>query len=153
MANSYTQIQIHIVFAVKYRESLISKEWREELYKYTSAIITSEGHKTLAVGGTDDHIHIFIGYKPSRSLSYLVMVIKRETSEWINKKRFCRKQFRWQEGFGAFSHSSDKIKTVVRYVLNQEEHHAKSPFRDEYLNLLRKNEVDYDERYIFSEPQ
>ena len=151
MSNTYTQIHLQTVFAVKYRDALISTEWRERLFQYMTAIFQSEGHKVLAVGGTNNHVHILFGFRPNKSLSDLMLRVKRETSEWTNQKGLTRFRFQWQEGYGAFSYSKGDVPNIIHYVLNQETHHAKTSFREEYLEMLRKNEVEYDERYIFED--
>ena len=151
MSNTYTQIHIHAVFAVKYRKALLSKDWRDSLFKYMATIINDQGHKTLAIGGTENHVHLLFGFRPTQSLSSLIMVLKRETSEWINREGLTPSVFRWQEGFGAFSYAMSQLPNVIHYILNQEAHHAKTTFRKEYVDILKTNEVDYDERYIFDD--
>lgn len=151
MNNTYTQIHIHTVFAVKYREALIKADWRDNLYKYINTIIKEQGHKPLAIGGTSNHIHILFGFRPSQSLSSLMLRIKRESSEWINLEGFTPCRFQWQNGYGAFSYTKSHVPRVIQYIRNQEAHHAKKSFREEYLNMLRKNDVKFDERYIFDD--
>ena len=151
MSNTYTQIHIQTVFAVKYKEALISPEWSERLYKYMASIINNQGHKTLAIGGVANHVHLLFGFRPTQALSSLMLRVKRETSEWINKERLTNFQFRWQEGYGAFSYSKSHVPGVILYILKQEKHHAKRSFREEYLDMLRKNEVEFDEPYIFED--
>ena len=148
-SNTYSQVHIQTVFAVKNRDALIEASWRERLNQYATAIINEQGHKTLAVGGTANHIHILFGLRPTQSLSSLMLRVKRETSEWINQKHFCAGRFEWQTGYGAFSYSRSQIPEVIAYIMNQERHHAKRSFREEYLDMLRKSEIDFDERYIF----
>ena len=151
MSNTYTQIHIQTVFAVQCREALISPEWNERLYQYIASIVNDQGHKTLAVGGVANHVHLLLGFRPTQSLSSLMMRVKRETSEWINKERLTKFRFQWQEGYGAFSYSKSHVSGVIQYILNQEAHHAKRSFREECLDMLRKNEVEFDERYIFED--
>lgn len=151
MANTYTQLHIHIIFAVKYREGVIQQSWREELYKYIAGIIQAHNHKLIAINGMPDHIHILIGMRPTQSLSELLQDIKGSSSKWINEKKFVRGKFEWQEGYGAFSYGKSQLKTVIEYIENQEEHHKKRTFREEYIAFLEKFEVDYDEKYIFKE--
>ena len=151
MSNTYTQIHIQTVFAVQCREALISPEWNERLYQYIVSIVNDQGHKTLAVGGVANHVQLLFGFRPTQSLSSLMMRVKRETSEWINKERLTKFRFQWQEGYGAFSYSKSHVPDVIRYILNQEAHHAKRSFREEYLDMLRKNEIEFDERYIFED--
>ena len=149
MANTYTQIYIHTVFSVQNRLSLIQKDWQERLYQYIIAIIQNHGHKVLAIGGISDHIHIFFGFIPSQSLSELMQNVKRDSSEWINKEKLVTGKFSWQAGYGAFSYSKSQIANVAKYIQNQEEHHKKKTFIDEYKKILTNFEIEYDERYIF----
>ena len=149
MANTYSQILIHVVFTVKGRANLIDKKWRSELHKYISEIITSKGQKSIIVNGVGDHIHCFIGLKPSMCLSDLIREVKNNSSKFINEKQLVKGKFPWQEGFGAFSYATSEVRKVYNYILNQEEHHKKSNFKKEYLTLLDKYEIDYDDRYLF----
>lgn len=149
--NTFSQIYIQIVFAVKGRASLVSKSWEEELYKFVSGIVTNKGQKLLAINGMPDHIHIFIAMKPTCCLSDLVREIKKASNLYINEKKLCPSKFQWQEGFGAFSYSHSQIDGVVKYIHNQEVHHSKKTFLEEYKKLLDDFEVEYDERYIFKE--
>jgi putative transposase len=149
MANTYTQIYIHVVFCVQDRYCLISKTWKDELFKYITGIIQNNGHKLIAINGMADHLHIFIGMKPSQSLSDLMQDIKGDSSKWINGKGFIRGRFSWQEGFGAFSNSASQIDNVVKYIKNQEIHHMKKKFIDEYKDILKKFNIDFDDRYLF----
>lgn len=149
MAGTFSQIYIQVVFAVKYRESLIDAQWEEELYKYITGIVTNKGQKLLAINGMPDHIHIFIGMKPSCCLSDLVREIKKASTEWIREMKFCPRPFQWQEGFGAFSYSHSSMKNVVNYILNQKQHHKKQTFQAEYLELLEAFEVEFKDEYLF----
>jgi len=149
MPNTYSQILIHVVFCVKGRANLIDKKWRGELHRYISGIITSKGQKSIIVNGVADHIHCFIGIKPSTSLSELIRDIKNNSSKFINEKQLVKGKFQWQEGFGAFSYATSQVKNVYNYILNQEEHHKKTSFKEEYLTLLENYEVDYEEKYLF----
>ena len=151
MPNTYTQIHIHFVFAVKYRDGVIHSSWKDELYKYITGIVQNNKHKLLIINGMPDHVHILIGLRPSQSISDLLQDIKGSSSKWINEKKFIKARFEWQEGYGAFSYSKSQIKTVTEYIENQELHHQKKTFREEYLEILQKFEVDYDEKYIFHE--
>ncbi|WP_396212901.1 IS200/IS605 family transposase [Flavobacterium sp.] len=151
MANTYTQIHLQFVFAVKYRNGLIHASFKEELYKYISGIIKENNHKLLAINGMPDHLHIFIGMRPSQSISDLLQDIKGSSSKWINEKKFLKVKFEWQEGYGAFSYSKSHVNNVIRYIQNQENHHKKESFREEYLKFLKVFEIEYDERYIFNE--
>ena len=149
MANTYTQVHIQAVFAVQNRASLIQKEWKDELYQYITGIIQNHNHKVLAINGMPDHVHIFFGMRPTQSLSALMQDIKEYSSKWINSKGLVRGKFSWQEGYGAFSYSKSHVNKVIKYIKNQEEHHKKRKFTEEYLDLLKKFEVDYNEAYIF----
>jgi putative transposase len=151
MSNTYTQIHIHFVFAVKYRLGLINVEWKEELNKYITEIIQSNKHKLLAINGMPDHIHILIGMRPSQSISDLMKDVKQSSSLWINENKLTSIKFEWQEGYGAFSYSKSQIDNVIKYINNQEEHHKKKTFIEEYLEMLTKFEVEYDEKYIFKD--
>lgn len=148
MPNTYTQIYFHVIFAVRFREALIAPEWKERLYNYIIAIVQNKGHKILAVGGTSNHIHLLIGMKPDESLSSLVLVIKRDSSQWINKAALTSHPFRWQEGFGAFTYHRSLLPTVINYIQNQESHHATKSFRNEVVEILNNEGVEYDERYL-----
>ncbi len=152
MPNTYTQIHIQFVFAVKFRKALIEDYYKQELYQYITGIVQHYGHKMLAINGVADHIHIFIGMRPIQSMSDLMQDVKGNSSKWINEKKFLKVKFEWQEGYGAFSYSKSHVQNVINYVLNQEKHHAKQTFRDEYLAFLKKFDIEYDERYIFKEP-
>jgi REP element-mobilizing transposase RayT len=149
MANTYTQIYIHGVFCVQDRYCLISKIWKDELFKYITGIIQNNGHKLIAINGMADHLHIFIGMKPTQSLSDLMQDIKGDSSKWINGKGFLSGRFSWQEGFGAFSYSSSQIDNVVKYINNQEVHHKSKAFIDEYKDILKKFNINFDDRYLF----
>lgn len=149
MANTYTQIHIHIVFAVQNRECLIINTWKDELYKYITGIIQNHDHKVLAINGMPDHLHILIGMRPTQSISDLMQDIKGDSSKWINQKGFIRGRFKWQEGYGAFSYTKSQVENVVNYIRNQEAHHRKKSFSDEYHDLLERFGVEYDERYVF----
>ncbi|MDQ6813837.1 MAG: IS200/IS605 family transposase [Bacteroidota bacterium] len=151
MPNTYTQIHIQLIFAVKNRTALIQKEWKGELYKYISGIIQQQNHKALAINGVADHVHVLIGMRPIQSLSELMQDIKGSSSKWINEKKFTKQKFEWQEGYGAFSYSKSHLSNVITYIENQEEHHRQVSFLEEYKKFLEKFEVDYDERYIFKE--
>ena len=149
MAGTYSQIYIQVVFAVKGRENLIHKEWRSELHKYIAGIIKGKGQKPIIVNGTSDHIHAFIGLRPSIAISDLVRDIKNNSSNFINDKKLVKGRFSWQAGYGAFSYSHRQIDAVYNYILNQEEHHRKKTFREEYLQFLKEFDVSYEEQYLF----
>ena len=149
MANTYTQIHIQSIFAVQNRRSLILKDWKDELYKYITGIIQNHGHKVLQINGMPDHIHILFGFRPTQSLADLMQMVKQDSSIWITEKGFVKGKFNWQSGYGAFSYSKSQLPRVIRYIQNQEKHHKKITFLEEYEELLRIHEVDYDKRYIF----
>jgi len=149
MANSYSQIYIQIVFAVKGRQNLIKIEHKEELHKYITGIVKGKKQKMLAINCMPDHTHMFISFTPDMKISDLVRDVKSISSGFINEKKFVKGKFNWQHGFGAFSYSHSHIDRVVKYVLNQEEHHKKKTFREEYIGLLEKFNVEYDPKYIF----
>ena len=149
MANTYTQLYTHIVFAVKYRQSLILPSFRDATEKYMTRILQNKKHKLLAIYLMQDHAHILIGQNPNLALSESINVLKTESTNFINENRFIPFKFQWQNGYGAFSVSRGEMSNVIQYIINQPEHHKKLNFRDEYLDLLRKHEMDYDERYVF----
>lgn len=149
MANTYTQFYVHLVFSPKNRECLIKRVWKDELEKYITTIIQNHKHKMLAIGCMPDHVHIFIGYNVNQLIPDLVEEIKTSSSAWLKYNKLSRFKFEWQRGYGAFSHSRSQVDTVVKYILNQEEHHRKRSFKEEYLEVLRKNDVEYDDRYLF----
>lgn len=149
MAGTYSQIYIQIVFAVKGRENLLAKTWRHEVFEYIAGIIKGKGQKSIIVNGVADHVHCFIGYKPSGALSDLVRDIKNNSSKWINERKLVNGKFQWQEGYGAFSYSQSHIDRVYNYILNQEQHHQKQTFKKEYLELLEKFKIDYKTEYLF----
>ncbi len=151
MANSYTQIHIHFVFAVKYREAVISNLWKDRLQMYMTAIVQNYGHKLLIINNVPDHIHLLVGMRPKQSISDLMEKVKSDSSAWINDNHLTKGHFNWQPGYGAFSLSKSHVERCIQYIMNQEEHHQKIGFRDEYLDLLRKNEIDFDERYLFED--
>jgi REP element-mobilizing transposase RayT len=149
MSRTFSQIYIHVVFAVKGRQNLIGKSWKDELNRYISGIITSKKQKTIIVNGMPDHIHAFIGLKPSMAISDLVRDIKNNSSNFINKNRFVMGKFKWQEGYGSFFYSHSQIEQVYNYILNQEQHHHKKTFKEEYIDFLNKFQVEFDEKYLF----
>ena len=153
MANTFTQIHLQLVFAVKYRTALIHNSWKDELYKYITGIVQANDHKLLIINGIEDHIHILIGFRPHQSLSDLLQDIKGNSSKWINEKKFIKSKFNWQEGYGAFSYCRSHLKEVLTYIENQESHHKKITFLEEYKLLLKKYEVEFDERYVFKTPE
>lgn len=150
MANTYTQCYFHLVFAVKYRQALIARSWKDDLEMYITGIVQNHDHKLLAIGAMPDHIHIFLGYKPTHLIPNLVEEIKTSSNAWIKAQKFCHQKFAWQKGYGAFTHSRAQLDTVVKYVRNQEEHHRRKRFREEYLEILSQHDVDYQEEYLFA---
>jgi putative transposase len=149
MANTYTQIYIQVIFAVARRECLITKRHQEEINKFITGIIRNKNQKLIAIGGMPDHLHMLIGMQPDIALSDLVRDVKSSSSIWINDHRWMRGKFNWQEGFGGFSYSRSQIDSVARYILDQEKHHAKRSFRNEYLGFLKKFDIAFEERYAF----
>lgn len=149
MAGTYSKLYIQIVFSVKGKENLLRKTWRDELFKYMAGIIANKGHKSIIVNGVGDHVHLFIGLKPAMAISDLVRDIKNNSSNFINKKRLVPGRFSWQEGFGAFSYAESQIENVYNYIQNQEQHHSKKSFKDEYLEFLEEFQIEYDEKYLF----
>lgn len=149
MANTFSQIYLQFVFAVNHRESLISKEHKEELHRYITGLVQNRKAKMLAIHCMPDHIHLFVGFKPTILITDFVKEIKVESNEFINNKRWIKGKFSWQEGYGVFSYSHSQVDAVVKYVLNQETHHQKSSFRQEYLELLKRFEIRFEERYVF----
>ena len=152
MANTFTQIYIQTVFAVQWRQALIPKEHKEELHKYITGIIQNHDHKLIAINSMPDHIHILIGLRPRMAISELVQKVKADSTNFINRKRWVLGRFSWQEEFGAFSYGHSQLGSIIRYIENQEKHHAKTSFRQEYLSFLKRFEVSYDPKYLFDFP-
>ncbi len=149
MAGTFSQLYIQAVFAVKGRENLIALSWRDELHKYIAGIIKGKEQKSIIVNGVADHVHCFVGLKPSMAISDLIRDIKNNSTNFINSKKFVKGKFAWQEGYGVFSYSHSQINDVYSYILNQQEHHKKQTFKEEYLEFLNRFGVPYDERYLF----
>lgn len=149
MADTFSQIYIQTVFAVQNRNALIQPEWEEELNKYITGIVQNKGQKMLSINGTRNHIHLFIGMKPTCCLSDLVREIKKSSNTFIKEKNFTRYKFQWQEGFGSFSYSHSQLTDVIRYIENQKEHHKKRTFREEYLSFLKAFEIEFKDEYLF----
>ncbi|MEX2594486.1 MAG: IS200/IS605 family transposase [Anditalea sp.] len=149
MADTFSQIYIQAVFAVKGRGNFLLKPWRQEVFKYMGGIIKGKDQKPIIVNGVTDHVHLFIGLKPSMAVSDLVRDVKNNTSNFINEQKFLRGKFSWQDGYGTFSYSHSQIEQVYQYILNQEEHHRKKTFKEEYLEFLQTFEIKYDEKYLF----
>jgi putative transposase len=151
MANTYTQIHIHTVFAVRNRRACIRRDWKEELHKYISGIVRNNSHKVLAINTMPDHLHLLFGFRPNQSLSDLLQDIKGGSSRWINDRKMCPAEFRWQEGFGAFAVGVKDVHKTINYIQKQEEHHRTISFRAEYLEFLKEQEIVFDEKYLFSD--
>ena len=151
MANSYTQLHIQFVFTVKYRAAMIDKEWKGRLHEYITGIFRQNKHKMLQINSVPDHIHILIGMRPHQSISSLVQNVKTESSKWIKAQSLCSYPFAWQEGYGAFSYAKSQVNDVIRYIQNQEIHHRKETFLNEYRKFLNAFEIEWDERHIFKE--
>jgi REP element-mobilizing transposase RayT len=149
MANTFSQIYIQTVFAVSNRLSLIKPNFQEELHKYITGIVKNQGQKLIVVNSMPDHLHILIGLKPSMALADLVRDIKADSSTYVNKNRWVRGKFAWQEGYGAFSYGHSQLDTIIRYNQNQEKHHRRRSFRNEYLGLLRKFDIAFEDKYVF----
>jgi len=149
MADTYTQIYIQVVFAVKGRSSLINHSWEEQLYKYITGIVQNKEQKMLAINGIPNHIHFLIGMKPTCCLSDLVREVKKSSNDFIKENNFCSLNFQWQSGFGAFSYSHSQLDNVIRYIMNQKEHHKKKTFKEEYFELLTKFNIEFKNEYLF----
>jgi putative transposase len=147
--NNYTQLYIQLVFAVKYREAVLSRHIRSRVFEYLSGILTDLKHKSIIVNGFANHVHVFYGMNPNVSVSNTIYELKRGSSLFINQNRLCLGNFSWQEGYGGFSYGRSEIQAVYDYIKNQEVHHKKKSFRDEYLELLKSLEITYDLKYLF----
>lgn len=149
MPNTFSQIYIQYIFAVNGRHSLLDKSWRLEVFKYMSGIITAKSQKPMIVNGVENHVHILVSLNPDVIISDLARDIKNNSSKFINEQGFLKNKFSWQEGYGAFSYSHSQRKNVYQYILNQEDYHQKISFKEEYLDLLKQFEIEYDEKYLF----
>ncbi len=149
MANTYSQINIHCVFAVKGRENIITKIFRDDLHKYMSGILRNDNAYPLAVGGWKDHVHVFFELNPNLKIADIMRMLKATSSKWINDNKKVKGRFQWQEGYGAFSYSRSQRNDVINYIMTQEEHHSKKTFREEYLDLLKKFEIEFKDEYLF----
>ena len=152
MANTYTQLHHQFVFATQYRDAAIQSPWKEQLHKYITAIVQDHDHKMLQINTMPDHLHMLVGMRPTESVSSLMQIVKSESTKWIREKKFCDYMFAWQEGYGAFSYSKSQLQQVILYIQQQEAHHRKKTFREEYIHMLTESRVEFDERYIFKEP-
>jgi REP element-mobilizing transposase RayT len=151
MAHTFTQIHIHVIFVVKSRKALLDPHWKEELHRYITGIIQNNGHKLLAINGMPDHLHILFGMLPTQSFSDLMQEVKGISSKWINLNKNTTTKFEWQQGYGAFSYSRSQLPKLISYIDNQERHHQSLSFREEYICLLQRLGIDYDERCVFQE--
>lgn len=149
MANTYTQCFFHLVFSPKNRRALIHRSWSDELEKFITGIVQNHKHKMLAIKAMPDHIHILIGYNLNQLIPDLVENIKTSSNSWVNEKRLAKCKFEWQRGYGAFTHSKAQVKTVINYIRNQEQHHNQKSFKTEYIEFLRKNEIEFKDEYLF----
>lgn len=149
MPNSFSQITIHAVFAVKYSANFITKDWRDNLHQYISGIITNKGAKSLAVGGWKDHVHILFGMPVTTSIADFIGMVKANSSKWINEQQLVKGKFQWQEGYSAFSYAKSQRDVVINYIINQEEHHRTKTFKEEYLKTLTDFDVLYEDKYLF----
>ena len=149
MANTYTQLHVHVVIIVQNRKCLIRPGWKNELYKYITGIVQGEGHKLLQVNGMPDHIHLLIGLRPIQALSKLMQLVKQNTTVWINQNRLTNNHFSWQSGYAAFSLATTDVPRLIKYIQEQEVHHKKKTFEEEYIEFLQDWEVEYDDRYLF----
>jgi REP-associated tyrosine transposase len=149
MANTFSQIYIQAVFAVSGRQSLIRPAFKEELYKYITGIVRNQGQKLIAINGVADHLHMLIGLRPAMALADLIREVKADSSNFINENRWIHGRFSWQEGYGAFSYGHSQLNTIIRYIQDQENHHRKQSFRNEYLSLLRKFDIAFEDKYVF----
>lgn len=146
--STFSQIYVQIVFSVQGRESFIKPEWEDRLHKYIAGFIRNKQQKLIAINGTEDHLHIFIGLSPECCLSDFVRDLKKSSNSFINENHLCNYVFRWQEGFGAFSYGRSQINNVVRYIMNQKEHHSKQSYLDEYIEFLKKYDINFEEKYL-----
>lgn len=149
MANTFSQIYLQFVFAVQNRQCLIAKENKEELQKYITGLTQNRKAKMLSINCMPDHTHLFVGFKPTVSIADFIKEIKVESNEFINNKNWVKGKFKWQEGYGVFSYSHSQIDSVIKYVNNQEEHHQRKTFKQEYLQLLQKFDIQFEERFLF----
>ena len=151
MANTYTQIHLQIVFGVKFRAAMLHKDWTSSLHAFITGIVQNNQHKMLCINTMPDHLHMLIGFRTHQSLGDLMEMVKSDSSRWINSNKLIKSQFNWQAGYGAFSYHKDLIPVVANYIQHQEEHHRRKTFLEEYIELLKEFDVEYDERYLFKE--
>jgi putative transposase len=146
---TFTQMYVQLVFAVKNRDAVLTNDIRKRVLEYMSGIITNLKHKSIIVNGTSNHVHILFGLNPSISVSDTVHDIKRSSSLFINNEKLCPYRFSWQEGYGGFTYSRSQISDVYNYIENQESHHNKRTFREEYIDILIKNEIEFEQQFLF----
>ena len=151
MPNTYTQMHIQFVFAIKFRKECIQDLWKNELQQYITGMIQNKTHKMLQINTMPDHLHMLLGFRPNENMSQLIQLVKSERTKFINDNRFTRQKFAWQDGFGAFSYSKSHVPNVIKYIQNQEQHHKKQTFLEEYVSFLKAFEIEYDDHYIFKE--
>lgn len=151
MANTYHQLYIQAVFAVKYRRAVLKKEWRPQLFGVIGNLINEGNCKTIIVNGVEDHVHCFFGLRPAVAISELMKSVKAKSSKYINDHSLTPQRFEWQRGYGVFSYRQRDVEMIYNYIQNQEAHHAKQSFKEEYLEYLKEFQIDYDEQYIFNE--
>lgn len=149
MADTYTQLYVQLVFAVKHKANFIQQQWKEMLYQYITATVQNDRHKLLAINGMPDHIHLFVGLNPAVAIADLVKDIKRASNNWINDNQFIKSKFEWQGGYGAFSYGRSQISDVCNYIEQQEQHHLKKSFREEYLAFLKAFDIEFKNEYLF----
>jgi len=149
MANTYSQLYVHFVFSVQNRACLLSTDWRDRLFRYICGIVNNLGNKCLAVNGTADHVHLFIGKKPTQSEAGIIQLVKKESAIWINLNHLTKGNFHWQTGYGVFTYSHSQIDNVIKYIINQESHHKKITFKEEYLELLKLFNIEFKNEYLF----
>jgi putative transposase len=146
---AFTQMYVQLVFAVQNREAVLKEDIRKRVFEYMSGIVTNLKHKSIIINGTSNHVHILFGLNPSVSVSDTVHDIKRSSSLFINNERLCPCRFSWQEGYGGFTYSRSQLGDVYSYIQNQESHHKTQVFREEYIDILTKNEIEFDQRFLF----
>ena len=151
MPNTYTQIHIQFVFAVKYRKATIDELWKHKLHQYITGIVQNKSHKMLQINTMPDHLHMLIGFRPQENMSQLIQIIKSESAKFINDFHLTHQKFAWQEGFGGFSYSKSHVEDVIRYIQNQEQHHRKKTFLEEYVSFLKAFEIEFNDKYLFKE--
>jgi len=149
MANTYKKVYLHIIFAVKNRKALLGKSWRHRLFIYISKSLKNRGHYPLAVNGHVDHVHLFFDYSCQELISDLVREIKKSSNQFISEENLTPFKFDWQSGYGVFSNSAREKDTIIKYIMNQEDHHSSKSFRDEYLTLLKRYEIEFKDEYVF----